>query len=59
MLLTIQGMIDKVNKIDSTVKWLDDEWSRCGDEHKEDMFEAGSDLLKEYRRLILNTQVDL
>ena len=59
MLLTIQEVINKVNKIDSTVKWLDDEWSRCADEHKEDMFDAGAKLLKEYRSIILSTQVEL
>lgn len=59
MLLTIQEVINKVNRIDATIGWLDEEWGRCGDEHKQDMFEAGSDLLKEYRRLILSAQVDL
>lgn len=59
MLLTIQEVINKVNNIDSTIEWMDDEWGRCTDEHKEDMFATGAKLLKEYRSIILNTQVDL
>ena len=59
MILTIDEVINKVNKTDATIRWLDEEWSRCGDEHKEDMLEDASDLLKEYRSLILKTEIDL
>ena len=59
MLLTIQEVINKVNNIDSTIKWMDDEWGQCTDEHKEYMFDTGAKLLKEYRSIILNAQVDL
>ena len=59
MLLTIQEVINKVDNIDSTIRWLGDELSRCADEHKQDMFNAGAKLLKEYRSIILNTKVNL
>lgn len=58
MLLTIQEAINKVNKIDEVIGWLDSEWGHCKDEHV-DILEDGSDLLKEYRKLILSTQIEL
>lgn len=59
MLLTIQEVIEKVNNLDTMIKWMDEEWGRCGDEHVEDMYDTSAKLLKEYRSIVLNTQIEL
>lgn len=58
MVLTINEVINKIRTLDSTIKWADEAWGRSPDEHEGDMLSDASDLLKEYRSLILKTEID-
>ena len=59
MKTTIQDMIIKVRKIDETIRYLDD-MSNSDDFTDEDWTIADAiDLLKEYRDMLLNTQIDI
>lgn len=59
MVLTVNDVINKIRTLDSTIKWVDDAWGRSSDEHESDILGEASDLLKEYRSIIMKTKVDL
>lgn len=56
MKITVKELIDKLNSIDRVVQWLDETWGTKDDNA---MCCAASDILEEYRSVILDTKVEI
>lgn len=56
MKLTIKELLDKLNSIDRVIHWLDETW---GTEDDNAVCCVASDILEEYKSVILDTKVEI